>query len=161
MPQQEVQAEDIDFAVAAWREEGVWAVSSLPVRLVCSMDTLTAALRQLPGEGGVFGFVSLNDDCLVILHQTPTRLRAVLSDVAAIEDWDLAEAALEFAGVPSEDLAEVGAVGTLAMLAEMGIDADALADICEDEDLYPDEQLAAIAERVGFAQQLAEILGDD
>ena len=125
------------------------------------METLAAGLRQLPGEGGVYGFVGLNEDCLVIVHQSPAGLRAVLSNAAAIDDWDLAEQALEFTGAMAEDLDEFTAVGDLSLLSDLGIDADELADICEDEDLYPDEQVAAIAERAGFAQQVAEILGDD
>ena len=125
------------------------------------METLAAGLRQLPGEGGVYGFVGLNEDCLVIVHQSPAGLRAVLSNAAAIDDWDLAEQALAFTGAQAEDWDEFTAVGDLSLLSDLGIDADELADICEDEDLYPDEQVAAIAERAGFAQQVVEILGDD
>lgn len=161
MAQQEVQVEDIDFALAAWREEGSWSVSSLPARLVCSMETLVAGLRQLPGDGGVYGFVGLNEDCLVIVHQSPAGLRVVLSNAGAVDDWDLAEQALELADAQGEEWDEFTAVGDLSLLADLGIDADELADICEDEDLYPDEQIAAIAERAGFAQQVAEIMGDD
>ncbi len=164
MAQQDVQVEDIDFALAAWREEGVWSVSTLPARLVCSMDTLSMALRQLPGEGGVYGFVGLNEDCLLIFHQSPAGLRAVVSNAAAIDDWDLAEQALQFTGAVAEDSDEwdeFTAVGELSILTDLGVDTDELADLLEDEDLYPDEQVAAIAERAGFAQQVAEILGDD
>ena len=161
MAQQEVQVEDIDFAVAAWREEGKWSVSTLPARLVCSMDSLVSGLRQLPGEGGVYGFVGLNEECLVIVHQSSAGARIVLSNAAAADDWDMAEQALELADVQGEEWDEFTAVGDLTLLTDLGIDADELADICEDEELYPDEQLAAIAERAGFAQQVSEIMGDD
>ena len=30
--------------------------------------------------------------------------------------------------------------------------------ICEDEEMYPDEQVRAIAKRLGFARELAEAL---
>ena len=58
MSVEEVTADVVDFAVAAYREEGRWTVAPLPPAAVTTAEGFVAALRQLPGEGGVFGVVS-------------------------------------------------------------------------------------------------------
>ena len=44
------------------------------------------------------------------------------------------------------------------MLADLGVPADELAVLVEEIDLYPDEQLTAIARRCGFADELAKVV---
>ena len=51
--------EDVDFAIAAWREEGQWSAAALPPRAVETLGGFVGALRQLAGEGGVLGFIAL------------------------------------------------------------------------------------------------------
>jgi putative tRNA adenosine deaminase-associated protein len=49
--------------------------------------------------------------------------------------------------------------GDLGLLADLGLPADELEVLASEVELYPDEQLAAIARRCGFADALAEVIG--
>ena len=49
------QIEGIDFAVAAYREEGVWQVQELAHDVLTDIERLAAALRRFPGDGGAHG----------------------------------------------------------------------------------------------------------
>jgi putative tRNA adenosine deaminase-associated protein len=155
-----VDALSIDFAVACWREEGLWTVLTLPERSTSSADALVAALRQFPGEGGVFGLVGVSDEFFVAVRQMGDRTRALISDGTAILDWDLAEELADLVGLEQDedDLEEFEPVGDLALFADFGLDATELSLLCGDADLYPDEQVRLVAKRVGFLPQLSAAL---
>lgn len=53
-----------------------------------------------------------------------------------------------------------GRRGDARILADLGLPADELEVLAVQTDLYPDEQLAAIAGRCGFAHHFAEVLKD-
>ena len=155
-----METTSIDFAVAAWREEGRWSVSALPKRAAESMESLTAALRQLPGEGGVFGLVGVGDEFLLVVRQSGDHSRVLVSDGVAALDWELAEEAAEVAGVPIEDeeLEEFVPIGDVGIFSDFGLDATELTLMCEDESQYPDDHVRTIARRLGFEPQLATAL---
>jgi len=157
----------VDFALALWREEGRWAASALPTRLATSMDSLIAGLRQLPGEGGVWGVVGVvadSDDLadfFVVVRQNAQQSRVLLSNAGAQLDWSLAAQAGVLIGLTDDDdeFDDFEPVGDLDMFADFGLDADDLALICEDESLYPDEQILAVAGRLGAGPAVAGVLG--
>ena len=138
-------------------------VSSIPARGALTVDLLTSTLRQLPGEGGVFGIVGIVDECFVALHSAGESVRAVISDGAATLDWALAAEVAELLGLEYEDdqLEEFEPVGDLTLFSDFGLGADELRLLCVDEDLYPDEQVKAIAKRLGFESELASVLRSD
>ena len=152
--------ESVDYVVAVWREEGRWTASALPAEAATSLDDLAAALRRFPGEGGVLGFVQIADEFFIGVRQTGERTRAFVSDGTAVLDWGLADEALEAVGlqVDDDDLEELEPVGDLALYADFGLDATELAFICTDPDLYPDEQVRAIAKRIGFDTQITSLV---
>ncbi|MBI1351592.1 MAG: tRNA adenosine deaminase [Actinomycetales bacterium] len=157
---EEVTSDDVDFAVAAYREEGRWVVVPLPPHAVVTAEGLVAALRQLPGEGGVFGFVSVADEFFLLAHTEPGGVRLMISDAMALLDWSLAGEAAELIGLEweEEDLEEFEAAGDPSLCAAYGLDGAEMIMICQDEELYPDEQVRAIAKRMGFASELAVAL---
>jgi putative tRNA adenosine deaminase-associated protein len=158
---EEVTAEDIDFAIAAYREEGRWVVIALPVRAVVTAEGFVSALRQLPGEGGVFGFVSVGDEFFILAHTVTGGVRLMISDAVALLDWPIAADAAELIGLEWDDadLEDYEAAGDVTLCEDFGLDATELVMICQDEDLlYPDEQVRAIAKRLGFGAELAAVL---
>ncbi len=157
---EQVTSDDIDFAVAAYREEGRWTVVTLPPHAVVTAEGLVAALRQLPGEGGVFGFVAVADEFFVLAHTEPGGVRIMISDALALLDWSLASEAAEMIGLEweEEDLEEFEAAGDISLCTPFGLDGAELVMICQDDELYPDEQVRAIAKRMGFAAELAVAL---
>ncbi|MEZ5116118.1 MAG: tRNA adenosine deaminase-associated protein [Candidatus Nanopelagicales bacterium] len=154
--------EALDFALAAWREEGRWSVSSMPPRVAEGLDTLVKALRQLPGEGGSLGFVSVADEFLLVIRVAGESVRLVLSDLNAAYDWPLAEQAADLLGIElpddEDELDEPEPAGDVTLLADLGMDAAELDVLCSDPELFPDEQLASIASRLGFATEVERAL---
>ena len=156
----DVDAASIDFAVACWREEGLWSVTALPARSTASADALVSALRQFPGEGGVFGIVGVSDEFFIAIRQLGDRTKALISDGSAILDWDLAEEVADLVGlqVDEDDLEEFEPIGDLSLFSDFGLDSTEMSLLCADEDLYPDEQVRTIAKRVGFLAQLSAVV---
>jgi putative tRNA adenosine deaminase-associated protein len=156
----EVTADVVDFAVAAYREEGRWTVVSLPPHAVVTAEGFVASLRQLPGEGGVFGIVSIADEFFILAHTVRDGVRLMISDAAALLDWSLAQEAAEMIGLEwdEDDIEEFEAAGDVSLCTDFGLDGAELIMICQDEELYPDDQVRAIAKRLGFAKELAATL---
>lgn len=150
----------VEFAVAAWREEGRWQVSALPAATAADYETLIASLRAYPGEGGVFAFLGLEGDCLVAVRAERGRQRLLVGDGVAILDWDLLDDLADAAGldVDEDELEEFEPVGDLDMFADFGMTAEDVAMLCEDDDLLPEDLVRSIAKRLGFADQLRTAL---
>jgi putative tRNA adenosine deaminase-associated protein len=153
--------DDVDFAVAAYHDEGRWQVVELDPRLGEDIDDLREALGRFPSDVGVLGLVSMNDDFFVIVRRSGTNLRVMLSDVTAIDDWPLAGGVADLLDLaPAADDAIVAqAVGDLDILTDLGMPASDLGALCDDDDLYPDDVLFDVAERLGFGGELEAVLG--
>lgn len=160
MSAEEVTADVVDFAVAAYREEGRWTVVALPPAAVVTAEGFVTALRQLPGEGGVFGIVSIADEFFLLAHTVRDGVRLMISDAVALLDWTLAQEAAALIDLEWDeaDIEEFEAAGDVSLCAEFGLDAAELIMICQDEEMYPDEQVRAVAKRLGFAKELAATL---
>ena len=66
---------------------------------------------------------------------------------------------LAFADIPlPEDDEESSPIGQLDILADLGMNSMEISALCDDAELFPDEQLEAIANRLGFGDQFAELL---
>jgi putative tRNA adenosine deaminase-associated protein len=144
----------VDFAVAVVREEGSWEATALPPHMATDLQVLIAALRQQATEGSALGLVSVEDDYFVLVRVTGDEVRLLLSDVTAATESAFAREVVEMLGRPPPDEDEaVLPVGDLAIVADLGVDAMELGALCDEIDLYPDEVLADIANRLGFGDQ--------
>lgn len=146
----------VDFAVAAWREDGLWQVVMLPPHASDTLDSLIGALRAQPGEGGVLGLVSVAEEFFVLMRVLGEDVRLLISDLFAAEDWPLGLDALDRLGVPSpedDETDDVAPVGDLRLVEDFGLSRDEMELILDDPEAWPDELLAAIAHRLGFGEQ--------
>jgi putative tRNA adenosine deaminase-associated protein len=127
---------------------------------VTTAEGFVASLRQLPGEGGVFGILAIADEFFILAHTVRDGVRLMISDAAALLDWSIAQEAAELIGLEwdEEDVEEFEAAGDVSLCEDFGLDAPELMMICQDEELYPDEQVRAVAKRLGFAAELATAL---
>ena len=152
--------DDVDFAVAAYHDEGRWWVVELNPRLGEDVGDLSEALGRFPSDVGVLGLVSMNDDFFVIVRRSGTQVRVMLSDATAIDDWPLAGGVADLIDltVDSGD-GDAQAVGDMEILSDLGMTAFDLGELCDDDDLYPDDVLFDVAERLGFAGELEAVLG--
>ena len=154
------QLDEVDFALAAYREEGVWQVAELAHDVLDDIGTLSHALRRFPGDGGAVGMVAVDEDFFVLVRVAGSHARVLLSDVTAADEWELAASAVEFLGLPlPEDEDDQVPAGDLDLLGDLGLHAMDLAVILDDVDLYPDEMLSDVARRLGFGPLFDEAVG--
>jgi putative tRNA adenosine deaminase-associated protein len=150
------------YAVAAIREEGLWRCVRLTADSLVDLDTAITELRELRSPGAVLGLLDVDDEFFVLLRPTPGGVSLMVSDAVAALDYDVAADVLDLLRVelpPDDDvLDEPWPEGDLAILADLGLPADELEVLAGELELYPDEQLAAIGRRCGFAKQLAEVV---
>lgn len=146
------------FAVAAYRDSGVWRVEPLPAAVLEDLGMLVQALRGQPPEGGPFVIACVDDEFFVIARQDGPRISLLLSDLTASVEYPLAEQAMTRLGEdPPEDdeLDEVWPVGDLDVFADLDLSEDEMEQILDDVEAYPDEMLEAITERIGVADAYA------
>jgi len=150
-----------DFVVVVYREDNMWEVEVLPAALIADLDGLIHALRQQPSIGGTIGLAAVGDDFFVALRIIGGQVSVFLSDVTAAVEWPLARQVLGHLNIAvpvDEELDQVFPAGDLSMFADLGVDEMELGALAGDLDLFPDEQLASLAERLGFAQALERAL---
>jgi putative tRNA adenosine deaminase-associated protein len=82
------------------------------------------------------------------------------NDAAALLDWTLPQEDTELIGLEwdEDDIEEFEAAGDVSLCTDFGLDGAEMVMICQDEELYPDDQVRAIAKRLGFAKELAATL---
>lgn len=154
------QLEGIDFALAAFREEGSWTVSELAHDLLDDVETVAHALRRFPGDGGAVAMIAVDEDFFVIVRVAGPSTRVLLSDITAADEWELASSAVDFLHLPEpEDEDEQVPAGDLDLLGDLGMHAMDMGVLLDDVDLYPDEMLSDIARRLGFGEQFDDAVG--
>ena len=152
--------DEIDFAVAAYRDDGRWQVAELSPHLGEDFDELSQALSRFPSDVGVLGLVSTNDDFFVIVRRSGTRVRAMVSDLTAAADWPLADGVaelLDLADPDDDDDPQAG--GDLDLLSDLGMSGSELGDLCDDDELYPEDVLRDVADRLGFGAAFESVIG--
>ncbi|SFK91073.1 tRNA adenosine deaminase-associated protein [Geodermatophilus ruber] len=151
------------WAVRVSRPGDRWRVELLAADAGDELPVLEQALGE-PGAGGWPGpFVIVVDSRLyfVVLRHGPGGLvRALISD-ATMQEWVLAADVVERYGIGVDadgafDDDETGwPGGDLDVFSDDGLPAEQLRPIVTADDLWADEMVAAIAARLGFADELA------
>lgn len=148
-----------DFAIAAWHEEGRWQVAALPLTIANDLNSLVNVLQAQPTNGGAMGLLSVSEDFFVLVRVLGHDVRFVLSDVTAATEWAIAAQVLENLGMPMPDEEDdQQPAGDLSIFADLGLEPMELGAICDDLELYPDEQLEAIAHRLGFGDEFSKAI---
>ncbi|MCW2611330.1 MAG: hypothetical protein QOC93_3112 [Actinomycetota bacterium] len=151
-------AADADgFALMILRVEDQWQVSPLPEAVAEDLDGLVGALQRQSRHQTPIVLVDVEDEFFVAVRlDGDGEPRALLSDVTAAADYDLAADVLDLLGEDTpDDLEDIWPAGDLDLFADLGLPELELGAILDDLDLYADEMLLAIARRLGFADQLA------
>src|SRR5689334_17337254 len=146
------------FAIAAFRDGGMWRAEPLPPAVLTDLGALLQALRGQPPEGGPFVLACVEDEFFLIARQDGPRISLLLSDMTASVEYPLAEQALARLGEdpPDDDeLDEVWPVGDLDLFADLDLLEDEMEQILDDLDAYPDEMLESIIDRIGIAEAYA------
>ena len=154
------QLDGIDFALAAFREDGEWQVQEVSDTVLVDIDTLSHALRRLPGDAGAVALIAIDEDFFVIVRVAGPVVRVLLSDITAADEWDLARSAVEALHLPyPEEEDDQVPAGDLDILGDLGMHAMDMAALIDDLDLYPDEMLSDVARQAGFGPQFDDAVG--
>lgn len=153
------------FAVAVVREDGKWRCTALTTAALDSLEAAETELREMRSSGAVFGLIDVDDEFFVILRPAPSGTRLLLSDATMALDYDIAADVLDALNVETPDIdpddldtVEPWEEGDLGLLADLGLPEPVLGVILAETELYPDEQLNMIAQRLGFATELSAVL---
>ena len=146
-----------DFAIEAWHEDGRWSVAALP-----DPDDLTHIidrLRKQQTNGGAVALIAIDDEFFLAIRVLGTHVKFFISDITCAIDYEVAAEFLDLADIDQpEDEDEPLPAGDLDIFADLGLHSMELSTLCDDADLFPDEQIEAIANRLGFGDQLTELL---
>jgi putative tRNA adenosine deaminase-associated protein len=151
--------DEIDFVLAAYREDGQPYVQELSKDLANDLDELIVQLRRLPGDAGALGFVSLVEDVFVIARVRGPHVQVLLSDGSAAADWPIARDVADYLGeeIPEEDEEEAEPMGDLGILSDLGLSDFDMSAITADLDLSSDEMLLAIADKIKLNPQFKKV----
>jgi putative tRNA adenosine deaminase-associated protein len=154
-----MENESMEFALIAWRDDGQWRASQLPDDATSDIGVALDALRAQQVDGGAIAMLAVDDQFFILIRQIGARMQMVLSDVMTSLDYEIAAEVLELLDLelPEEDDADEPA-GDLNIFTDLGLDAMELQLICDDDEMFPDEQLEVIARRVGFGDQFVELI---
>jgi putative tRNA adenosine deaminase-associated protein len=154
------EIDGVDFALAAYRDDGEWTVKELAHDVIEDVDRLSHALRRFPGDGGAVGLVAMDEDFFVIVRVAGPSTRVLLSDITAADEWELASSAVTFLGLPPpEDEDDQVPAGDLNLLGDLGMHAMDMGVLLDDVDLYPDEMLSDVARKLGFGELFDDAIG--
>jgi putative tRNA adenosine deaminase-associated protein len=147
--------DEIDFVLAAYREDGQPYVQSLGKALANDLDELIVQLRRLPGDAGALGFVSLVEEVFVITRVRGQHVQVLLSDAAAASDWPIARDVVDYLGEePLDEEEEEGEpIGDLGIVADLGLSDFDMGAIIDNLDLTSIEMLTEIADKIKLNPQ--------
>jgi putative tRNA adenosine deaminase-associated protein len=152
---------ETDFAVIVYREEDQWEADALPAAVTADLDGLLRALRRQPSIGGTIGFAGVGDDFWVAVRILGEDVLLFLSDLTAAVDYPLARQVLDFLDIPvpsDDELDQVLPAGDLSIFADLGLEEMELGAVAADLDLYPEDAVAGIAERLRFGEAVEQAL---
>ncbi len=151
-------ADEGDIAVAAWHEDGRWTLAALPN--AHDIPQIITRLKAQQTNGGALALIAIDEEFFMLVRVLGTHISLFLSDATCALDYEVAEEFLEIAdlSIPEDD-DESFPVGHLEIFNDLGMNQMELRAICADEELFPDEQLEAIASRLGFGEKFAELIG--
>ncbi len=154
--------EEIDFVLAAYREDGQLYVQALSKDLANDLEELIVQLRRLPGDAGALGFVSLVEEVFVLVRVRGQHVQVLLSDADAAADWPIARDVADYLGedIPDEDDDEEDGdpMGDLGILADLGMSEFDLGTVLDNLDLSSDQMLIEIADKIKLNPQFRKVV---
>ena len=145
-----------DFGVIAWHEDGRWNVAEL--QETRDLGHVMDRLRAQATNGGAIALLSIDEEFFIVMRSLGSHMQMMISDATYALEYDIAADLVEILDLPfpeEDDDSEPG--GDIEILADLGMSGMELESLCFDMDLYPDEQIDAIAARIGFGKEFAEL----
>ena len=147
----------VDFGCIAWHEDGRWDASAL--NSTRDIGLIIDALKSQQTNGGAIALIAIEDEFVIIGRVLGDQMQMMISDVTYALDYEVAAELIEVLDLEfpeEEDESQPG--GDLDLLNDLGVSEMELLSILDDTELYPDEQLEAIANRLGFGEQFNQVI---
>ena len=148
---------DVDIAVAAWHEDGRWSLALLPDAQ--DLPHIIERLKSQQTNGGALALLAIDEEFFMIIRVLGSHIKLFLSDITCAIDYEIAAEFIDLCDLdmPEED-DEPFPAGDLDIISDIGVHRMELSTLCDDPDLFPDEQLEAIASRLGFGEEFTQLL---
>jgi len=152
--------DEIDFVVAAYREDGQPVVTALAKGLANDLEELIKQLRRLPGDGGAMGFVSLVEEVFVLVRARGPHVHVLLSDDSAAADFPIARDVADFLGITDipDDDEDSEPMGDLDIFADLGVSSFDMSLFCDVEENSTETQLAALADQLKIGARFRSVV---
>ena len=147
----------VDFGCIAWHEDGRWDASLL--NSTRDIGLIIDALKSQQTNGGAIALIAIEDEFVIIVRVLGDQIRMMISDITYALDYEVAAELVEVLDLEypqEEDDSQPG--GDIDLLSDLGVGEMELLAILDDTELYPDEQLEAIANRLGFGEQFNQVI---
>jgi len=147
----------VDFGCIAWHEDGRWDASAL--NSTRDIGLIIDALKSQQTNGGAIALIAIEDEFVIIGRVLGDQMQMMISDVNYALDYEVAAELVEILDLEfpqEEDESQPG--GDIDLLSDLGVGQMELLAILDDTELYPDEQLEAIANRLGFGEQFNQVI---
>ena len=147
----------VDFGCIAWHEDGRWDASLL--NSTRDIGLIIDALKSQQTNGGAIALIAIEDEFVIIARVLGDQMRMMISDITYALDYEVAAELVEVLDLEypqEEDESQPG--GDIDLLSDLGVGDMELLAILDDTELYPDEQLEAIANRLGFGEQFNQVI---
>lgn len=152
------------YAVTVERTGGAWRVREFDDDF-SDLSTSITAVRNLRAEGPAFALLNVEEDYLVIVRPGPSQTRVLISDATMAVDDDFAADILDEAGAEIPDIdpdeldnVDAWADGDFDILADLGLSEEQMS-ILLDDDADPADLALAIADELGFGDELDDVVG--
>ena len=147
----------VDFGCIAWHEDGIW--DATPLASTRDIGLIIDALKNQQTNGGALALIAIEDEFVIIARSLGESIQIMISDITYAIDYEVAADLVEVLDLefPEED-DESQPGGDLDLLSDLGVSDMELLTILDDTELYPDEQLEAIANRLGFGEQFNQVI---
>jgi len=146
----------VDFGLIAWHEDGRWTTSGIADTR--DIGVIIDSLKAQQTNGGAIAMIAIEDEFVIIARMLGDQMRMMISDVTYALDYDVAAELVEVMDLDfPEEEDEPSPAGDLDLLNDLGVGEMELLTILDDPELYPDEALEAIANRLGFGDQLNKL----
>ena len=147
----------VDFGCIAWHEDGRWNAALLSSTR--DIGSVIDSLKAQQTNGGAIALIAIEDEFVIIARMLGEQMQMMISDVTYALDYEVAAELIEVLDLEfpeEEDESQPG--GDLDLLNDLGVSQMELLTILDDPELYPDEQLEALANRLGFGDQFNQVI---
>jgi len=147
----------VDFGCIAWHEDGRWNAATLSSTR--DIGSVIDSLKAQQTNGGAIALIAIEDEFVIIARMLGDQMQMMISDVTYALDYEVAGELIEVLDLEfpeEEDESQPG--GDLDLLNDLGVSQMELLTILDDPELYPDEQLEALANRLGFGDQFNQVI---